>query len=343
MSVFIIAEAGVNHNGDADRALRMVDAAHAAGADAVKFQTFSADKLAAPGAEKADYQKRETGGGGQHAMLRALEMSEDLHHRLIARCGEVGVEFMSTPFDEEAADFLVDAGMARIKVPSGEIVNHPFLRHLAALDRPLIVSTGMATMDEITEAVAVIADTRATNGLTAPLRDVLTILHCTSNYPAAPSDVNLRAMRTIGEATGLPVGYSDHTLGLAVSTAAVALGAVVIEKHFTLDPTLPGPDHRASLTVDELTALVRQIRDVEAALGSAVKAPTEAELPVRAVARRSVMARTALPAGHRLSLEDLILLRPASGIAPRHRDELPGRTLRTAVEAGQPLTWELLA
>ena len=343
MSVFIIAEAGVNHNGDADRAFRMVEAAHEAGADAVKFQTFSADKLAAPGAEKADYQKRETGGGTQHAMLLALEMSEDLHRRLIVRCDEVGIEFMSTPFDEEAADFLVDAGLKRIKVPSGEIVNHPFLRHLAALDRPLIVSTGMSTMDEITEAVSVISDTRATCGLAAPLADMLTILHCTSNYPAAPSDVNLRAMQTIGDVTGLPVGYSDHTLGLSVSTAAVALGARVIEKHFTLDPTLPGPDHRASLTVEQLTALVRQVRDVEAALGSAVKAPTAAELPVRAVARRSVMARTALPSGHVLTLDDLALLRPASGIPPRHRDELPGRTLRAAVEAGQPLTWDLLA
>ena len=343
MSVFIIAEAGVNHNGDADRALAMVDAAKSAGADAVKFQTFSADKLAAPGAEKADYQKRETGDGDQHGMLKALEMSEDLHHRLINRCAELGVEFMSTPFDEEAADFLVAAGMARIKVPSGEIVNHPFLRHLAALDRPLIVSTGMATMEEITDAVAVIAETRANQGLTAPMDQVVTILHCTSNYPAAPSDVNLRAMRTINEVTGLPVGYSDHTLGLAVSTAAVALGAIVIEKHFTLDTTLAGPDHRASLTVEELTALVRQIRDVDAALGSAVKAPTAAELPVRAVARRSVMARKTLPAGHVLTEADLILLRPANGIAPRHFHALPGRTLQTDVEAGQPLTWDVLS
>ena len=164
MTVFIIAEAGVNHNGDAHRALAMVDAAKAAGADAVKFQTFSADKLAAPGAEKADYQKRETGEGGQHAMLKALEMSEDLHQRLIARCAEVGVEFMSTPFDEEAADFLVSHGMRRIKVPSGEIVNHPFLKHLARLDRPLIVSTGMATLDEIVDAVAVISQARAEAG-----------------------------------------------------------------------------------------------------------------------------------------------------------------------------------
>lgn len=339
MSVFIIAEAGVNHNGDADRALAMIDAAHAAGADAVKFQTFSADKLAAPGAEKAEYQKRETGEGGQHAMLKALEMSPELHHRLIARCAEVGVEFMSTPFDEEAADFLVKEGMARIKVPSGEIVNHPFLRHLARLDRPMIVSTGMATMDEITEAVAVIARTRADAGLTAPLSQVLTILHCTSNYPASPRDVNLRAMQTIAEVTGLPVGYSDHTLGLAVSTAAVALGATVIEKHFTLDPTLPGPDHRASLTVGQLTDLVGQIRDVEVALGSAVKAPTEAELPVRAVARRSVTARADMDAGHVITTEDLILLRPASGIAPKHFEAVIGRELTVSVEAGQPLRW----
>ena len=343
MSVFIIAEAGVNHNGDADRALAMVDAAAAAGADAVKFQTFSADSLAAPGAEKAEYQKRETGEGGQHAMLKALEMSEDLHHRLIARCQEQGIEFMSTPFGEEAADLLDGLGMARIKAPSGEIVNHPFLRHLASKNRPMIVSTGMATMEEIEEALAVIAGTRAALGFTAPATEMVTVLHCTSNYPAAPSDVNLRAMRTIAEVTGHPVGYSDHTLGLAVSTAAVALGATVIEKHFTLDRSLPGPDHSASLTVEELTALVRQIRDVEAALGSPVKAPTEVELPVRAVVRRSVMARRSLAAGHELKAEDLILLRPASGIEPKHLDSLPGRVLAAAVEAGEPLTWDHLA
>lgn len=343
MSVFIIAEAGVNHNGDADRALAMVDAAKAAGADAVKFQTFSADKLAAPGADKADYQKRETGEGGQHAMLKALEMSPELHHRLIERCAQTGVEFMSTPFDEEAADFLVAGGMKRIKVPSGEIVNHPLLRHLTRLDRPMIVSTGMATMDEITEAVAVITATRTEAGLSAPLEQVLTILHCTSNYPAAPSDVNLRAMRTIAEVTGLPVGYSDHTLGLAVSTAAVALGATVIEKHFTLDPTLPGPDHRASLTVAQLTDLVGQIRDVEAAMGSSIKAPTQAELAVRAVARRSVTSRLTLGVGHIVTAEDLILLRPASGIPPRHLEAVVGRTLLRTIEAGQPLIWDDLS
>ena len=343
MSVFIIAEAGVNHNGDADRALEMVDAARAAGADAIKFQTFSTDKVIGHTAEKADYQKRETGEGSQRDMVRPLEMSDDLHHRLVARCRDQGLEFMSTPFDEEAADFLLGLGMKRIKVPSGEIVNHPFLSFLAEKDRPLIVSTGMADMQEIEEALSVIAGVRAEYGFTAPMSEMVTVLHCTSNYPAVCSDVNLRAMQTIASVTGLPVGYSDHTLGLAVSTAAVAMGASVIEKHFTLDNTLPGPDHRASLEPHELTALIRQIRDVEAALGSPVKAPTASEIPVRAVVRRSVTAVRALPAGHRLQAEDLILLRPASGIPAKALDEVLGRTLGAAVDEGQPLQWEHLA
>ncbi len=343
LSVFIIAEAGVNHNGDPDRALAMVDVARQAGADAIKFQTFSTDKVIGPTAEKAEYQKRETGEGSQRDMVRPLEMSEDLHRRLGDRCRDQGVEFMSTPFDEEAADFLLDLGMKRIKVPSGEIVNHPFLRFLASKDRPLIVSTGMADLQESEEAVAVIAATRADCGFTGPIEEMVTVLHCTSNYPAACSDVNLRAMRTIAEATSLPVGYSDHTLGVAVSTAAVGLGAVVIEKHFTLDSTLPGPDHRASLEPDELARLVRQIRDVEAALGSPVKAPTESEIPVRAVVRRSVTARRGLPAGHTLTPEDLILLRPATGVPAKALDDVIGRTLKTPVAEGVPLQWEHLA
>lgn len=343
MSVFIIAEAGVNHNGDPERALAMVDVAHEAGADAIKFQTFSTDKVIGPTAEKAEYQKRETGEGSQRDMVRPLEMSDELHRRLVERCRDRGIEFMSTPFDEEAADFLLDLGMKRIKAPSGEIVNHPFLRFLASKDRPLIVSTGMATLEEIEEALAVIAATRSAHGFTAPMAEMVTVLHCTSNYPAACSDVNLRAMRTIADATGLPVGYSDHTLGVAVSTAAVALGAVVIEKHFTLDSRLPGPDHRASLEPQDLAALVRQIRDVEAALGSPIKAPTESEIPVRAVVRRSVTARRDLPAGHTLSAADLILLRPATGVPAKALDEVIGRTLKTAVPEGVPLQWEHLA
>jgi N,N'-diacetyllegionaminate synthase len=271
MKTFIIAEAGVNHNGSDELALQLVDAAARCGADAVKFQTFSADKLVRPGAEKAEYQKRETGDGDQHAMLKALEMSDPLHINLVNRCKSLGLEFMSTPFDEDAVDFLLNLGMKRIKVPSGEITNEPFLRFLAAKGVPLIVSTGMATMDEIKRAVEVITAARQDAGHTAPLPDCLTILHCTSNYPAKCSDVNLRAMQTIADETGVLVGYSDHTLGLAVSTAAVALGAKVIEKHFTLDRDLPGPDHKASLTPDELAQLVRQIRDVETALGSPIK------------------------------------------------------------------------
>jgi N,N'-diacetyllegionaminate synthase len=343
MSVFVIAEAGVNHNGDAERALAMVDVAAACGADAIKFQSFSAEKLAGKSADKADYQKRETGEGGQYAMLKALEMSDDLHHALVSRCAAKGIEFMSTPFDEDAADFLLSLGMIRIKVPSGEIVNHPFLKFLAAKNVPLIVSTGMADLAEVEEAVAVIAAVRAHHSFAAPLAEMLTILHCTSNYPAAPDAVNLRAMTTIGSATAMPVGYSDHTLGLAVSTAAVAMGAVVIEKHFTLDRLLPGPDHRASLMPDELAALIVQIRTVEAALGSPIKAPTPAELPVRAVARRSVSSARALAAGTDLAADDLALLRPGSGIAPKHYDALIGRRLIHDVAAGMPIAWDDLA
>lgn len=334
MPVFFIAEAGVNHNGDAHRALAMVDAAASAGADAIKFQTFTAESLVSPLAQKADYQKRETGDGTQFAMLKALEMSDDLHRALVERCAAAGIEFMSTPFDANALDFLASLGMKRIKVPSGEITNHPFLKAVAAKALPVILSTGMATMDEIHDAVAVIRGVWRT----IDAEPDLTILHCTSNYPAAPGDVNLRAMQTIAAQTGLPVGYSDHTLGLAVSTAAVAMGAMVIEKHFTLDRNLPGPDHRASLTTEEMAALILQIRDVEAALGSPVKAPTESELPVRAVARRSVCVRTSLPAGHCLTADDLVLLRPATGIPPRDLDSLPGQSLARPLDAGTPIT-----
>lgn len=343
MSVFVIAEAGVNHNGDADRALAMVDAAREAGADAVKFQSFSADKVIGPTAEKAEYQKRETGEGSQRDMVRPLEMSEDLHHRLVERCEAQGIEFMSTPFDYDALEMLMRLKVRRMKAPSGEIANPDYLRRMAAKNLPMIVSTGMATLEEIQEAVALIAATRASLGFTAPMTEMVTILHCTSNYPAECADVNLRAMRTIADATGLPVGYSDHTLSLSVPTAAVALGATVIEKHFTLDNTLPGPDHRASLEPDQLAAMIRQIREVEVALGSPIKAPSEAELAVRAVARRSITATRNLPAGHVLTEDDMILLRPASGIAPKHLDEMAGRTLAQPVAEGTPFQWSHLA
>lgn len=342
-STFIIAEAGVNHNGSEDLALQLVETAARQGADAVKFQTFSADKLVVRGARKAEYQARETGEGDQYSMLKALELSEAAHRRVFAKCQELGIEFMSTPFDEDAADFLLALGMRRIKVPSGEITNEPFLRFLAGKGVPMILSTGMADLAEIRRAVEVVAAAREQAGLRGPLHDVLTILHCTSNYPAACGDVNLRAMQTIAGETRLPVGYSDHTLGLAVSTAAVAMGATVIEKHFTLDRNLPGPDHKASLSPEELGALVRQIRDVEQALGSPEKRPTASELPVRALVRRSVTAVRAKRAGEILQAEDIALLRPGTGIPPAAMEQVLGRKLARDVPAGQSLEWTDLA
>lgn len=337
--VFIIAEAGVNHNGDAGQALQLVETAKKCGADAVKFQTFSADKLVRPGAEKAEYQKRETGSGDQHAMLKALEMSAALHQKLFVRCAELGIEFMSTPFDEEAADFLIALGMRRIKIPSGEITNEPFLEFLAAKDVPLIMSTGMATLAEIQRAIEVITSARIRAGLVVPLDEMLTVLHCTSNYPAQCRDVNLRAMLTIAQETGMPVGYSDHTLGLAVSTAAVALGAVVIEKHFTLDRNLAGPDHKASLTPEQLSQLVSQIRDVGDALGSPVKQPSASELPVRALVRRSVTVVKAVCAGAPIRQDDVALLRPGSGIAPAEMASVIGRVAAHDLPADTTLQW----
>lgn len=336
---FIIAEAGVNHNGDPKLAMDLVDAAARCGADAVKFQSFSADKLVAPGAEKAEYQKLETGEGDQHAMLKALEMSEALHLELFARCAEMGIEFMSTPFDEAAADFLLALGMKRIKVPSGEITNEPFLAFLAAKGLPLIISTGMASMDEIRRAVEIVETTRKKSGLKEPLEEVVTILHCTSNYPARCSDVNLLAMQSIARDTGLPPGYSDHTLGLAVSTAAVALGATVIEKHFTLDRAMPGPDHKASLSPEQLGSLVRQIRDVEAALGSAIKQPTASELPVRALVRRSVTAARSIPAGKVITAPDVVLLRPGTGIQPGELPMVLGKLTLHDIAPGTTIQW----
>lgn len=339
MSTFVIAEAGVNHNGSVELALEMVDVAADCGADAIKFQTFSAEKLVRRGAEKAEYQKRETGDGDQFSMLKALELNREQHRQLFERCKLRGIEFMSTAFDEDSLDFLLDIGMKRCKVPSGELTNHPFLRYLASKGLPLIVSTGMSSLEEVREAVDVIAKERDAAGMEVPLENVLTILHCTSNYPAMPVDVNLRAMCTMAEATGMPVGYSDHTLGLAVSVAAVAMGAQVIEKHFTLDREAEGPDHRASLKPDELKELVRQIRDVEAALGSPIKQPTQSELQVRAVARRSVTTAKAIQQGQLLQLSDLVLLRPGSGIAPKDMYSLVGRVASKDIPEGSTLFW----
>jgi N,N'-diacetyllegionaminate synthase len=276
-------------------------------------------------------------------MLKSLEMSEALHQLLVRRCEDLGIEFMSTAFDEQSLDLLVGLGIKRIKVPSGEVTNTPFLRYMASTGLPLIVSTGMAALQEVVEAVNTIAEARTRAGHLAPLAEAVTVLHCTSNYPAAPSDVNLRAMLTMADAMGLPVGYSDHTLGLAVSTAAVAMGATVIEKHFTIDKTLPGPDHGASLEPAELAMLVQAVREIELVLGDGVKQPSPSELPVRALVRRSVTALRDIPAGMPFRPEDVALLRPGTGIAPADMENVYGRAAARKISAGETLTWQDVA
>ncbi|QDZ11635.1 N-acetylneuraminate synthase [Devosia ginsengisoli] len=338
MNTFIIAEAGVNHNGNADMALRLVDVAADAGADAIKFQSFSADKLTRLGADTAEYQRAATGHSDQYNMLKALEISEELHHALFERAHARGIEFMSTAFDEGSFDFLVALGLKRVKVPSGELTNTPFLRHMARSGLPLIVSTGMATLEEVVDAVSVIKATREAAGI-VPVPNDLAILHCTSNYPAMPEHVNLRAMQTIADATGAVMGYSDHTLGIAVSTAAVAMGAKTIEKHFTLDKSLPGPDHGASLDPEELKALVRAIRDIEKALGDGVKQPTASEVPIRALVRRSVTAVRDIEADATVRAEDITLLRPGTGIPPADLDKVYGRRTARRIAAGETVVW----
>lgn len=336
MSTFIIAEAGVNHNGQTSLAYELVDAAVAAGADAVKFQTFSADKLVRKTAPKATYQLRSTGKGSQFDMLSKLEMSRSLHRGLMVHCRNRGIEFMSTPFDEASADFLVSEGMQRIKIPSGEITNLVFLRYLAGLGQPMILSTGMSTLEEISDAISTL---RAHWGGVGGIEQALTILHCTSNYPTVEEDVNLRAMSTVACHTGFPVGYSDHTLGIAVCPAAVAMGAVVLEKHFTLDRTMAGPDHMASLEPDKLKVMIEHVRAIETALGSSHKGPTESEKEMRILARRSIAAARDLPAGTVLQAADLALLRPATGIMPRYFDTIIGQVVTQNIDSGEALTW----
>lgn len=334
-SLFVIAEAGVNHNGDAALAERLVDAAADAGADAVKFQTFRADALAAASAPKAEYQKRTSGGEeSQLTMLRRLELSREGHERALARAKARGIAFLSTPFDEESADFLETLGVPAFKLPSGEVTNHPLLRHVARKGRPVILSTGMSDLEEVREAVGALRG--------AGCKD-LTLLHCVSNYPADPKDANLRAMKTLADAFGVPVGWSDHTPGWATSAAAVALGAAVIEKHFTLDKSLPGPDHAMSLDPAELKAFVAVLRETASALGDGIKAPRPCEEPIRRVARRSLVLRRALKKGTVIKDADLAAKRPGTGLPPSRLAETIGRALARDKAADEPLTREDLA
>ena len=370
--VFLIAEAGVNHNGQLDLALQLADAAQAAGADAVKFQTFRAEDLALPGTATAAYQQGATGETDQFAMLRRLELSAGQHRIIAAHCARIGIEFMSTPFSEEAVDLLVSLGVRRLKLSSGEIVNRPLLAKAAATGLPLILSTGMATLAEVQQAVGWVRaawapqSMRRTENTSDPaavqpqggvsplggprgqspsvgaLPPPLTLLQCTSAYPAPDDALNLRAIATLRAATGLPTGYSDHSLGNAAALAAVALGAGVVEKHITLDRTLPGPDHRASSEPAEFAALAQDIRRIESMLGDGIKAPRPDELDVRAVARRSVVLAHSLPAGTALQREHLQLRRPASGIPAAEFDAVIGQRLRADTAAGTVLQWAQL-
>ncbi len=332
--VYIIAEAGVNHNGDLALAHRLVEAAAHAGANAVKFQTFKAERLVTPQAAKAAYQKETTGiGESQLEMIERLELPFEAFRELEADCQRRGILFLSTPFDEESADFLEQLRVVAFKVGSGEITNLPFLAHLARKGRPLIVSTGMATLGEVETAIHTIR----TAG-----NPPLALLHCVSNYPAEPADANLRAMHTLSAAFGTPVGFSDHTLGLTVPLAAVALGACIIEKHFTLDRTMPGPDHRASLEPAQLQALVRGIREVQAALGHGRKEPALGEASTAVAARKSLVAASEIPAGTVLTEAHIDIRRPGNGLPPAWRPMLVGRTTRVAIAAGALFTWDML-
>lgn len=320
----IIAEAGVNHNGDLALAMRLVDVAAEAGADVVKFQTFSADRLVTQSAAKAAYQDRQAvRDESQHAMLRALELTRAMHDDLVDHCARRGIPFFSTAFDLQSIDLLVDVGLDEFKVPSGELTNLPYLRKIGAFGRPVMLSTGMATLGDVEAAIDALE--RA-----GTPRTLMTVLHCNTQYPTPMGDVNLRAMVTLREAFGVAVGYSDHTPGIEVATAAVALGATVIEKHFTVDRALPGPDHKASLEPAELRAMVAAIRNIEAALGDGIKRPSPSERENLPVARKSIVASRGIAVGETLSVENLTVKRPGTGISPMRWDDVVGRVASRA-------------
>ena len=317
--IIIIAEAGVNHNGDIAKAKALIDKGAEAGVDYVKFQTFKAANLVTKQAERAAYQDRNTqDNDSQYEMLKKLELSQAVHQELIDYCTQKGVQFLSTGFDIESLEFLAKLGITIAKIPSGEITNLPYLRKVASLFSEVILSTGMATIAEIKGAVKVLTD----NGVR---KDKITILHCNTEYPTPMEDVNLRAMLHIAQELGVAVGYSDHTLGIEVPIAAVALGATVIEKHFTLDKTLPGPDHRASLEPEELKAMVSAIRNIEKAIGgSGLKEVSKSEEKNKAIARKSIVATAAIAKGEVLTAEKLGTKRPGTGLSPMLWDEVIG-------------------
>ncbi|WPV64448.1 N-acetylneuraminate synthase [Chitinophaga sp. LS1] len=336
--VLIIAEAGVNHNGSMENAFRLIEAAAVAGADYVKFQTFKAAKLVSKTAQQAEYQEKNMGGKStQFEMLKKLEITEEQHYLLKAHAEKNNIRFLSTGFDEESVDFLDNLGIDFFKVPSGEITNYPYLKHIAAKKKPVILSTGMTTLGEIENAVNVLLN----NGIP---KQHIQILHCNTEYPTPMKDVNLHAMNTIKVAFGVGVGYSDHTLGIEIPVAAVALGAEVIEKHFTLDKEMEGPDHKASLNPVELEQMISAIRNVELAMaGDGYKQPSESEKKNMAVARKSIHLNKELAQGTVITEKDLLMIRPGDGISPFEMDKIVGRKAGKALQAFHKLSWSDIA
>lgn len=318
MSVFIIAEAGVNHNGSVALAKQLIDVASDAGADAVKFQTFKAEKLVSKSAVKAEYQKETTDGKeSQFDMLKKLELDLDTHHELMSYCKEKDIMFLSTPFDHESIDMLNDLGLRIFKIPSGEITNLPYLRHIGSLEKEVILSTGMAEMGEIEDALGILMEA-------GTKKENITVLHANTMYPTPMEDVNLKAMLTIGNTFDVAYGYSDHTLGIEVDIAAVAMGASVIEKHFTLDKTMEGPDHKASLDPSELREMVKSIRNIEIALGSSLKKPSPSEIPNMAIGRKSIITTSFIKKGEVFNEKNIAIKRPGTGMSPMKWDDIIG-------------------
>jgi N,N'-diacetyllegionaminate synthase len=327
--VFIIAEAGINHNGSIELAKKLIDVAVEAGADAVKFQTFKADKLVSKRAQKADYQKQTTSlDETQYEMIKKLELDENGHRVLISYCKDKEIIFLSTPFDHDSIDLLNSFQMAIFKIPSGEITNLPYLRHIGSLGKEVILSTGMANLNEVQDALEVLIKAGTS-------KEKITVLHATTEYPCPIGEVNLRAMQTIKAAFGVKVGYSDHTQGIEVPIAAVAMGACVIEKHFTLDCTMEGPDHKASLEPEKLKAMVQSIRHIEQALGDGVKRPSESEQKNISVARKSILASRPIEIGETFSNNNLIAKRPGNGISPMRWDEVVGHKATRSFSADE--------
>lgn len=338
--VLIIAEAGVNHNGDLALAKKLIEVAAAAGADYVKFQTFLAKNLVSAYAKKAKYQIENLGAASeddtQYSMLKQYELSPSDHATLIAHCKACGIRFLSTAFDLESLDLLRQIDLDLYKIPSGEITNLPYLKELGRLGKPIVLSTGMATLEDIEAAIQVLQAAGAD-------RETITVLHCNTEYPTPMEDVNLRAMQTIQTRLGVAIGYSDHTLGIEVPVAAVALGAVCIEKHFTLDRSMPGPDHAASLEPEELKAMVKAIRNIEKALGHGLKTPSPSEIKNMAIARKSIHLAHDLAQGTLLSEADLVMKRPGDGLSPMELPNVLGKRLKYALAADHKLDLKDLA